>query len=110
MAAWRAEQEARRKKKARGRSRDFYASVAWRRMRYAVLAANAGRNDGVARCELCGTAAAAGSPLHVDHIEPLSRAWARRLDRTNLQVLCGNCNGGKLAGPAQDFRPAEVRA
>ncbi len=91
----------------RGRSQRFYASLAWRRLRYGVLAENAKRNGGVARCELCAAPAAAGAPLNVDHIEALSRQWDRRLDRTNLQVLCGACNHGKLDGPAQDFRQAE---
>jgi 5-methylcytosine-specific restriction endonuclease McrA len=86
----------------------FRASLAWRRLRFAVLAANATRNGGTARCELCGNAGTPGASLHVDHIEAVSKNWARRLDRTNCQVLCGDCNVGKLDGPAADFRPAPV--
>lgn len=94
--------------KVRGRSKDFYASVAWKRLRYRILAENAGRNGGLARCELCSaTAVSSGGPLNVDHIDPLSKCWERRLDPTNLQVLCGPCNHGKLNGPAQDFRPPD---
>jgi hypothetical protein len=85
----------------------FYASVGWKRLRYKALAANAARNGGVACCELCGTTAAPGAPLNGDHIEPLSKAWDRRLDPTNVQVLCGACNHGKLNRDAIDWRPAD---
>jgi 5-methylcytosine-specific restriction endonuclease McrA len=85
----------------------FYASVPWKRLRYKALAANAARNGGVACCELCGTTAAPGAPLNGDHIEPLSKAWDRRLDPTNVQVLCGDCNHGKSNRDAIDWRPAD---
>ena len=88
------------------RSKKFRASLPWRRTRYKVLAENAERNGGIARCELCGVAGQTGAPLHVDHVEAISRNWERRLDATNLQVLCADCNVGKLAGPARDFRRA----
>ena len=41
--------------KHRDRAQRFYRSFAWRRLRYVVLAENAERNGGIARCELCGT-------------------------------------------------------
>ncbi len=63
----------------------FRSSIAWRRTRYGVLAANAARHGGVAQCELCGARAAPGAPLHCDHVEAVSKNWARRLDPTNLQ-------------------------
>jgi 5-methylcytosine-specific restriction endonuclease McrA len=84
--------------------KSFRASLAWRRTRYAILAENAARNNGTARCELCGTTAAPGKPLHVDHIEAVSKNWARRFDKSNLQILCQDCNVVKLDGPAVDFR------
>jgi 5-methylcytosine-specific restriction protein A len=93
-----------RQTKVKGRSKAFYASLPWKRLRYKILALNAEKNGGVARCELCGKSHAPGAPLNVDHIEPISRNWERRLDENNLQVLCGNCNHGKLAGPTRDFR------
>ena len=49
-----------------------------------------------------------GKPLHVDHIEAVSKNWARRFDKENLQVMCEDCNIGKLNGPAADFRPTEL--
>lgn len=85
-------------------ARRFRSSMAWRRMRYAVLA----RANG--RCECCGRRAGPDVVLHVDHIEPISKVWDRRLDPANLQVLCADCNVGKLAGPARDWREREVEA
>jgi 5-methylcytosine-specific restriction endonuclease McrA len=103
---------AREEREARARAKPtpdvkqrFYASVPWKRLRYAILAANAARNGGTARCELCATQAAAGAPLHCDHVVPLSKDWSRRLDPANLQVLCGNCNHGKSNRDAIDWRP-----
>ena len=96
--------EQREPPKQPGRSQAFRASIAWRRTRYAVLAENAAKHGGKAECELCGARAAPGAPLHVDHVEAISKNWGRRLDRTNLQVLCPDCNVGKLDGPARDFR------
>jgi len=90
----------------RERARKFYASFAWRKLRYQVLAANAERNNGVAQCELCHAVAAPGSPLNVDHIKPLSQRWDLRLDRDNLQVLCRDCNHGKLNLSSRDWRPS----
>ena len=104
LAGIRAAREPAPEKPRRRKSQIFRASIAWRRTRYAVLAASAARHGGVARCELCGAGAAPGAPLHVDHIEAVSKNWARRLDQTNLQVLCPDCNVGKLDGPAADFR------
>ena len=88
--------------------RKFRASIAWRRTRYAVLAANAERNGGIARCALCGAKAEPGAPLHVDHVYAIStpEGWEKRLDKSFLQVLCPDCNVGKLNGPARDFRTA----
>ena len=34
--------------------------------------------------------------IHVDHIKPKSKHWDLRLDINNLQVLCEDCNFGKL--------------
>lgn len=82
------------------RAARFYSSLPWRRLRLEII-----KRDG-GRCAACGASPADGTTvLNVDHIEPLSRAWERRLDPTNLQTLCGACNHGKLDGPAHDFRP-----
>jgi 5-methylcytosine-specific restriction endonuclease McrA len=76
----------------------FYASSAWRQLRYRIIAAQGGK------CQACGRTARDGITLHVDHIEPLSKNWERRLDKTNLQVLCADCNVGKLHLSQEDWR------
>jgi 5-methylcytosine-specific restriction endonuclease McrA len=97
-----------RQKPSRDLKQKFYASAAWRRLRYRALADNAVRNGGVARCELCAAPAAQGEPLHADHIEPLSKNWDRRLDRTNIQIMCGPCNMGKSNKDTIDWRPTTL--
>lgn len=65
-------------------------------------------------CQCCGAEpgmkTASGDPVRicVDHIKPLSKFWNLRLDRTNLQVLCDECNQGKGAWDQTDFRKPEV--
>jgi 5-methylcytosine-specific restriction endonuclease McrA len=89
------------------KAKRFYASWPWRKLRFKILAENAQRHGGTPVCELCAAPRGDGVVLHVDHIVALSRDWEKRLDPTNLQVLCGACNQGKTNGPARDFRPAE---
>ena len=74
---------------------EFYRSQAWRQLRYEVL-----RIRG-AVCELCGSEQ---TPLHVDHIKPRSKYPQLALDKSNLQVLCADCNIGKGAKYEDDFR------
>ncbi len=106
METQRAEAEARRARGPAAR-RKFRSSLPWRRVRYAVLRENALRQpDGKPRCELCGAGAEPGRPLHVDHREPVSKRWDLRFARSNLVVLCPDCNVGKLAGP--DWRQAKT--
>jgi 5-methylcytosine-specific restriction endonuclease McrA len=90
------------------RAKKFYASRAWRSLRFKILAANAKRNNGICRCELCGRSRRDGAVLHIDHIEPLSKNWERRLDPTNCQVFCDSCNLGKSNRDDTDFRPPEA--
>jgi 5-methylcytosine-specific restriction endonuclease McrA len=94
----RQEESAAKARAKKGRSQRFYASFAWRKLRYRVLAENNGR------CQACGRSAVDGVVLNVDHIHPLSKHWERRLDRSNLQVLCGDCNHGKLNYASKDWR------
>ena len=83
---------------------NFYASWQWKELRFQVLKLN-GR-----ACQCCGATAgtrdAAGKPVKivVDHIKPISKFWELRLQRTNLQVLCDECNMGKGAWDETDFR------
>lgn len=73
----------------------FYASYAWHKARYTILA-KYGRV-----CMVCGT----DQNINVDHIKPLRLNWNRRLDLNNLQILCGPCNHGKGNWDTTDWRP-----
>lgn len=76
----------------------FYASEDWRRLRYQAPKRSSGT------CECCGARPSYGRPLHVDHIRPRSRFPDLALDLSNLQVLCADCNIGKGAWDATDWR------
>lgn len=82
----------------------FYSSPEWRRLRYAVLRAGDGR------CSCCGARPSPGKPLHVDHIRPRSRFPELELARSNLQVLCDDCNLGKGNSDTRDWRDQQGRA
>lgn len=111
----RAEAEARAKGYSPAKAERFRTSAAWRRVRFTVLAASAARNNGEARCELCGrgrrdrNADGTAVILDVDHVEPISRGgWERRFDASRCQVLCSICNrDGKGNRSSDDFRPPE---
>jgi len=81
----------------------FYESYDWRRARYDALCASDGK------CQLCGRGKHDGVTLNVDHIVPIKRAWNRRTDRTNLQVLCHECNHGKGNRDTTDWRGDEPK-
>lgn len=76
----------------------FYRSADWKRARYDALRASNGC------CELCGVGKAQGAVLNVDHIKPLRKHWDLRLEATNLQVLCAQCNCGKGNRHDDDWR------
>ena len=82
----------------------FYKSWEWRTLRMEVL-----KEHGRA-CQCCGAAPgmkdASGDPVRicVDHIKPLSKFWELRLDQSNLQILCDECNQGKGNWDQTDFR------
>jgi len=83
----------------------FYASWEWRTLRKKVL------NEFGAKCQCCGATPdhtdMAGKPVKivVDHIKPLHHYWNLRLTRSNLQVLCDECNQGAGAWDETDHRP-----
>lgn len=87
---------------------EFYASWEWRTLRMEIL-----KEHGRA-CQCCGAEpgmkTAAGDPVRicVDHIKPLSKFWHLRLTKTNLQVLCDECNQGKGNWDQTDFRPVSA--
>lgn len=71
----------------------FYDSWEWKKLRLYILDTQ-GRE-----CLSCG----AKKELCVDHIKSLHYHWDLRLDASNLQVLCNDCNMGKGA-TERDFR------
>jgi hypothetical protein len=78
---------------------EFYASLSWKKLRYQALQLCG------AKCQCCGASGPA-SPLHVDHIKPRSKYPELALELNNLQVLCADCNIGKLNVDETDWRAA----
>lgn len=72
----------------------FYQSLEWYKLRFLVLK-KYGR-----KCMCCYST----NNLHVDHIKPISRFPELALIFNNLQVLCKDCNLGKLNDDYTDFR------
>jgi len=78
-------------------SDQFYASLSWKKVRYQALTKSSGK------CQCCG-ATGDKAPLHVDHIKPRSKYPELALVLDNLQVLCADCNVGKLNQDETDWR------
>lgn len=77
----------------------FLQSYEWRRVRMEVLKAR-GRT-----CEACGASTEKhGVRVHVDHIKPRALYPQLALDKTNLQMLCEECNHGKGNWDMTDWR------
>ena len=110
LAAATAERAAILARRARKRARfdkvRFYSSGSWRALRYATLRKNRERY-GVLTCEVCKST---DGPFHCDHIEPLSLNWDRRLDPSNVQIMCDDCNLGKGNRDRIDWRPTQEEA
>ena len=82
----------------------FLESYEWRRMRMEVI------KERGARCECCGATPADGrTVINVDHIQPRRLRPDLALDKSNLQVLCHDCNHGKGNWDQTDWR-TEVSA
>lgn len=81
----------------------FYASWDWKKKRMEALLIHGHR------CQSCGASPAnlKSVRLVVDHIKPIRKHWDLRLEITNLQVLCDDCNMGKGSWLERDFRPTE---
>jgi 5-methylcytosine-specific restriction endonuclease McrA len=78
----------------------FHLSDQWIKLRYDVLSSRGNR------CECCGHSWTVGNPLQVDHIKPKSHYPRLALERTNLQILCRECNIGKSNTDQTDWRRA----
>lgn len=90
-------------RRANGGDVEFFNSAAWQRLRYEVLS----ESDG--KCCLCGRCYREdGVALEVDHIKPRSRFPNLSLEKSNLQVLCFDCNRGKGNRDITDWRSSKA--
>lgn len=83
--------------------KSFYDSREWQELRYRVLKESKGA------CELCGITKSDGAILQVDHVKPRSTHPLLELERSNLQVLCRDCNLGKSNRDTTDWREPKLR-
>lgn len=60
----------------------FYNSKEWKELREEV------KKELTPMCPVCGSE----NNLHVDHINPIRHFFEERLNKDNLQILCGDCN------------------
>lgn len=65
----------------------FYKSDEWKELCKEIL-------SNTSRCQLCNNNE---SKLYCSHIESIYDNWDRRLDKTNIEVLCEDCHTGKKA-------------
>lgn len=85
--------------------KSFYQTWEWKQLRYAVL------QEYGPTCMCCGAQRGDKTPqgdsvvIVVDYIKPVAKFWHLRLERTNLQILCNECNQGKGAWDQTDHRP-----
>jgi 5-methylcytosine-specific restriction endonuclease McrA len=95
------EQRAARKERADKYAR-FYASRRYRAARYLWLTTLQPRP---LRCSCCG-ADSTQTRIVCDHIVPIRtpQGWERRLDPTNFQLLCNDCNLAKGSHDQTDWR------
>ncbi|QOY37054.1 HNH endonuclease [Anaerobacillus isosaccharinicus] len=73
------------------RSKKFYHSKAWKRVRELIKI----RDNGLCRHCLENKRITVGTI--VDHIIPLEQDWDKRLHEDNLQLLCQSCHNKKTA-------------
>jgi 5-methylcytosine-specific restriction endonuclease McrA len=95
----RAEQRAAKAEQADRYSR-FYKSRAYRAARYQFWCR---QEERPVRCRACGVTAAQAR-LVCDHIVPIKKDWSRRLDQSNFQILCNDCNLAKASSDQTDWR------
>ncbi len=79
--------------------KNFYRSGDWLKLRYDVILKYG------ARCQCCGRDYKNnGVKINVDHIKPRHKYPELSLEFDNLQVLCEDCNLGKLNLDETDWR------
>jgi 5-methylcytosine-specific restriction endonuclease McrA len=75
----------------------FYQTPQWKTLAYQLKIACGWT------CQCCG-ATADDARIVTDHVKPVRYFWHLRLEQTNLQVLCEDCNHGKASWDATDYR------
>jgi len=70
--------------------KDFYSSRSWKILRYQAFEKYGNR------CQCCGARPSDEITLHVDHVKPKSTHPELALDLNNMQILCEDCNIGKI--------------
>ena len=89
-----------KKPKKEVKGSDFYIGNEWRRLRVKVL------EKYNCKCMMCGRSPKDhGIVIHVDHIKPKSLFPELKLEESNLQILCEDCNIGKSNDYITDYRP-----
>jgi len=100
------EDDPHRKRLETGKSRitkkkktSFYESKKWRILRYKALSLHG------SSCQCCGRNYKEHNVImHVDHVKPRSKYPSLELELSNLQILCEDCNLGKLNLDETDWR------
>lgn len=77
---------------------DFYKTKRWLKLRFEVL------SHFGAKCMCCFSSAEDGAKIDVDHVYPRANYPQLEYEKANLQVLCSDCNIGKLNVFIKDFR------
>ncbi len=78
--------------------RDFYTSPAWTKLAYERTVSLGWE------CQCCGATADDGVRIVSDHIRPTRFYWHLRLEPSNIQVICEDCNLGKASWDQTDYR------
>lgn len=75
----------------------FYDSWEWKKLAYAA------KTEHGWHCRCCGASADDGVRIVTDHIKPIRFYWHLRFERSNLTVLCDDCNKGKASWDETDY-------
>ncbi|MFB7142064.1 HNH endonuclease [Gottfriedia sp. NPDC056225] len=78
------------------RSKSFYDSTLWKKVRDLVM-----RRD-LGLCQQCKREDKITLADVVDHIIPIKKRWDLRLDKDNLQALCHKCHNKKTIDDKKD--------
>ena len=78
---------------------DFYQGKRWRALSLWA------KNEYGRKCMRCKSA----DRIETDHIYSRSRYWFRRYRKSNMQILCHDCNVKKGSISTKDYRPIKTK-